>query len=39
MVDVAVFDDQVFELVEALMPDAIFEFVGILELDNRDVEL
>ena len=38
MVDV-VFDDQVFEPVEALVPNVILELVGIFELDNRDVEL
>lgn len=32
MVDVAVFDDQVFEPVEAFVPGVIFELVSILEL-------
>ena len=39
MIDVVVFDDQVFEVVEAFMPGVIPELVGILELDNRNVEL
>lgn len=39
MIDVVVFDDQVFETVEAFMPGVILELVGILELDNRNVEL
>lgn len=32
MVDVAVFDDQVFEPVEALVPGVILELVGTLGL-------
>jgi hypothetical protein len=39
VVDVVLFDDQVFEPVEAFMPGVILELVGILELDNRNVEL
>jgi hypothetical protein len=37
VVDIVVFDDRVFKLVEAFMPGVIL--VGILELDNRNVEL
>lgn len=39
MIDVVVFDDQVFEAVEAFIPGVILELVGILEPDNRNVEL